>query len=249
MPRVGTIATMPSRLKTFSQVLPVIAAQVDRMFVFLDGFEAVPDIINQFANITVTRSQEAGDYHVSGRFLFLQELAEPSVIFSFDDDIHYPANYVARLVCMLERFGGKALVGVHGNIFRPPFKDYVGDRKNFHFTKRLWKLTRCDELGNGTIAFCSDQLSFDVKQWKTYLSDDNYLALEAKKRQLPLWCIPRRRKWLRACDEFQEFSIWDQTKRDPREKTSLMRQLVAERVAVYEDKRKLAAQWQFNPFR
>lgn len=234
MPRIGTTATMPSRHATFSKVLPVLARQLDRVFVFLDGFETIPEFLKAFENVTVIRSQEAGDYHVSGRFLFLQELTEPSVVVSFDDDIQYPPDYVHRLVHMLERFDGKAVVGVFGNIFKPPFTNYLRDRKNIHFIDRLWRLTRVDELGNGTTAFCSDQLSFDIRQWKSFRSDDNYLALEAKKRQLPMWCIPRRKGWLRVFDVPQEYSIWEQTQRDPSEKTALMRQLVAERIAAHE---------------
>ncbi len=236
LPRIGTIATMPSRLKTFAQVLPVVARQVDRLFVFLDGFETDPSFIKAHSNVTVVRSQDTGDYHSSGRFLCLQYLDQPAVVFSLDDDIHYPSNYVLRLVAALERFEGKAVVGVHGTLFLPPFTNYVSDRKCFHFQTGLLRFRRCDELGAGTTAFCTDTLNFDMKAWPTFRSDDGYLALEAKQRNMALWCVPRWRGWLRQIPDPQAFSIWGQTLRDPCEKTALMRRLMSERVAEYDAK-------------
>ncbi len=241
LPRIGTIATMPSRLKTFAQVLPVIARQVDRLFVFLDGFENVPDVLKNHSNVTVIRSQDTGDFNSSGRFLCLHYLDRPSVVVSFDDDIHYPSNYVARLVAALERFEGKAVVGVHGTLFLPPFTNYVRDRKCFHFQTGLLRFTRCEELGAGTAAFCTAALNFDMRTWPTFRSDDGYLALEAKKRQMALWCVPRWRGWLRQIPDPQTFSIWGDTQRDHHEKTALMRQLISERVAAYDAGKKADA--------
>ena len=234
MPRIGTVATMPSRSETFAQVLPVIAKQVSQVFVFLDGFETIPALINDFSNVTVIRSQDTGPYHSSGRFVCLDQLTEPSVIIPFDDDIHYPRNYVTWLVAALEKFEGNAVVGVHGNIFLPPFTNYVSDRKCLRFGDASLKFTRCDQLGAGTVAFCSDKLSFDIRQWPTFRSDDGYLAVEAKQRGLPMWSIPRGWHWLKPIRAPQAFSIWEDTKRDHSEKTELMRHLIAERVADYE---------------
>lgn len=229
---------MPSRLNTFFQVLPVIARQVDRMFVFLDGFERVPSFLQDISHVTVIRSQDAGNYHAAGRFLCLQELTEPSVLLSFDDDIHYPHNYVKRLVEALTSFEGRAVVGVHGIRFRPPYRDYVKDHENVYFGSGLWRMKRVDQLGAGTAAFCTDQLYFDVKNWKAFRSNDTCLALEAKRRDLPLWCIPRKKRWLQAYKDPQEFSIWAEAQKDPSEKTALMRQLLSERVAEFDTRAK-----------
>ncbi|MBG1231093.1 hypothetical protein [Aestuariivirga litoralis] len=225
---------MPSRLETFRKVLPVFVPQVDRIFVFLDGFDAVPDFLTRIPKVTVIRSQEAGDYHVSGRFLFLQHLAEPSVVVSFDDDIRYPRDYVARLVAALDEAGGPAVVGVHGLNFKPPYTNFVSDRVSFHFCKKLEQTIRVDELGAGTIAFRSDVLDFDMRLWKDFTSDDTLIALEAQLRKLPLWCVARRKGWLKPYQESQADSLWLRTKRDPTHKTALMRELIAERVAAYE---------------
>ncbi len=238
MPRIGTVATMPSRIKTFKQVLQVFTRQVDHIFVFLDEFETVPDFLADMKKVTVIRSQDAGDYHAAGRFLCLQQLAQPSVILPFDDDIHYPRNYVARLIKALERVEGNAIVGFHGTRYCPPYKDYVRDRQIFYYLHGQMRQKLVDQLGAGTVAFLSDRLKFDVREWKTFRSNDVLLAHEAKKRRLPLLCMPRWWYWMRPFREPQVYSIWAETQRDPSEKTALMRQLLAERVAEFEDRQK-----------
>lgn len=235
LPRIATIATMPSRAETFQRVVERISPQVDRMFVFLDGFDAVPSNLIGREGVTIARSQECrSGLHAAGRFLVLATIETPSVVVSVDDDIDYPRDYVDRLVAALARTGGRAVVGVHGGRFRPPYRNILTDVERFHFARRLLRRTRVDELGSGTCAFLSEVLSFDVDGWRTGVANDLLLAMEAKARGLPLVCIPRRRGWLTPLDEDQADGIWTATRRDPTEKTLLMRELMAEAVARFE---------------
>ena len=94
MPRVATIATLASRAETFQMVLPVIHAQVDHVFVYLDGYGASPSFLERFDRVTVRRAE---DLHASSRFLCLEDLSAPTVVLSVDDDIIYPPDYVSHL--------------------------------------------------------------------------------------------------------------------------------------------------------
>jgi hypothetical protein len=233
LPCVATIATIPSRQATFAQVLSVIAPQVDRVFVYLDGFDEVPALLAEYPHVTVIRSEDER-LRAAGRFLCLLHLSEPTVVVSVDDDIHYPPDYVQRLRRALDEAGGDAVVGVHGTRFTPPFRNYVRDGKTLWFARRLWRTARVDQLGAGTVAFRTDRLLFDVRQWHAFRCDDIMLAGEAKKRGLPLLCIPRRTSWMRSIGEYQTHSLWREIQQDPAEETALMRQLLADRVADYE---------------
>ena len=209
---------------TVAAILP----QVDQLFVFLDGFDEVPALLHDRENITVLRSQDAGDVHAAGRFLMLRSLKRPSVVLVIDDDIHYPEDYVQRLVDALAAVGGKAVVGVHGTVFKPPYRSYITDLERFHFTDLLAKSRVVDELGSGTCAFLSDVLDFDIQAWPRFDANDLLLAIEAKKRGLPLICVARGRQWLRPQGEEQADSIWVSTKRNPAPKSALMRSLICE---------------------
>lgn len=48
MARVATIATLASRLETFRKVLPVIHAQVDHVYVYLDGYNIPTGVSRAF---------------------------------------------------------------------------------------------------------------------------------------------------------------------------------------------------------
>ena len=151
MPRVAAIATLVSRLESFQKVLPVIHAQVDHVFVYLDGYSAPPDFLQRFDRLTVRRAE----LHTSSRFLCLEELSAPTVVVIVDHDIVYPQDYVDRLVRVLQRFDGKAIVGVHGRTFLPPHRSYIRDVMTFHFTHGLEPGGHVHELGIGTCAFIS----------------------------------------------------------------------------------------------
>ncbi len=234
MPRVATIATMPTRLESFEQVVERILPQVDRLHVFLDRFETVPDFLLNNSKIVILRSQEAGDLHASGRFLVLQALDTPSIVVVVDDDIRYPANYVARLVNQLAIRSGDAVVGVHGTQFTPPFLSYVADLHRSPFFFHHSKSKVMDELGCGTCAFLSDVMNFDIRTWLYTDANDIQLALEAKRRRLPLVCIKRRSNWLRPIGEEQPDSIWVKTKADHSRQTALMRILMSDAIAGIE---------------
>jgi hypothetical protein len=226
--RVATIATMPSRAETFRMVVERILPQVDQLFVFLDSFDHVPEFLSNNDKIQIARSQDVGDLHAAGRFLVLQSLKSPSVVIVVDDDIEYPRNYVSRLVACLVAHSGAAVVGVHGGQFLPPYQSYITDALRHHFASALKRDMQVDELGCGTCAFLSEALDFDVRAWPYYDANDLQIAMEAKKRGLPLVCIKRRRSWLRPYAEFQTDSNWTKTLADPSRKSALMRILAGE---------------------
>lgn len=241
VPRVGSIATMPSRLGTFTEVLEAISGQLDLIHVFLDTFEAVPSFLLNNRKIIVSRSQEYGDFKAAGRYLVQERLPSPSVMVFLDDDIIYPCDYVVRLVDALGYFSGRAVVGVHGRNFIPPYESYVRDATCFPFSEALAKDTLVDELGSGTCAFLSDVMKFDVRNWTRFDATDILLATEAKLLGLPRICIARRSGWLAPYAQSQPDSLWLRKKRDPTRYASLIRILMSAKAAATPDEAEHAA--------
>lgn len=227
MPRVATIATMPSRIETFRMVLPVIHAQVDHVYIFLDGYGASPDFLAGFDRVTVRRAEEEGDLHSSGRWLCVQELTAPTVVLCVDDDIVYPTNYVDGLTNALQRFEGKAIVGVHGQIFLPPHESYVRNSSMFHFAQGLQRDMPVHEVGSGTCCFISSIFNVDPKEWRVESGDDINAAIEAQRRGLPRIAVARPPGWLRPYAECQPDSLWAKTLIDDSEQSRQMRSLMS----------------------
>jgi hypothetical protein len=226
MRRVASIATMASRLETFQKVLPVIHAQVDHVFIYLDGYDATPDFLKRFDRISVYRAEEVGNLHVCSRFLCLQELAAPTVVVTIDDDIIYPADYVSRLTAALQRLDGKAVVGVHGRIFIPPHESYVRDAYWLGYSTALAQPCHVHELGTGTCGFISSNLDVDPRKWDRHNMNDITVAIEAQRRGLPRIAVARTAGWLKPYAQAQPDSIWRKTMRDDSEQSRRMRALL-----------------------
>ena len=227
LPRVATIATMASRAETFALVLPAIHAQVDHVFVYLDGYGALPGFLQGFAGVSAYRAEEVGDLHCSSRFLCLRDLAVPTVVVSVDDDIGYPPDYVDRLVEALEQAEGAAVVGVHGRIFMPPHRSYVHDATAFQFAQELVQSRHVHEVGVGTSAFISDRLDMDPRGWDRTDMDDIVVALEAQRRGLPRIAVARQANWMKVLGMRQPDSLWLKTQQDDTEQSRRMRALLA----------------------
>ena len=224
MPRVATIATLASRAETFQLVLPVIHAQVDHVFVYLDGYGALPSFLERFDRVTVRRAE---DLHASSRFLCLEDLSAPTVVLTVDDDIIYPPDYVNHLVNALQQLGGQAVVGVHGRIFLPPHQSYVKDAAVLHFARGLEHARQVHELGTGTCAFISSNLELNPRTWARNDMDDIILAIEAQRRRLWRIAVARPARWLTSHAEDQPDSLWVKTLTDDSEQSRRMRTLLS----------------------
>ncbi len=227
LPRVGSIATMPSRAESFAEVLPRILPQVDRLFVYFDGFSKTLPAIEHEPKIVAFRAEECGNLHCSSRLLPLTFLNTPSVFVVFDDDILYPPDYVVSLVEGLAGRGGRAIVGFHGNSFTQPFQSYVRDRVCLNFKDHLSIDTEVDELGVGTCAFLTSEFSVDPREFYYNNMDDIFIAIAAKRRGLPRIALRRSGGWLPRHPKPQVESLWRETQKDDSRETSLLAQLIS----------------------
>jgi len=227
MRRVAAIPTMASRAETFHKVLPVIHAQVDHVFIYLDGYVTLPTFLSRFDRVTVRRTEDIGGLHASSRFLCLEELSAPTVVVIADDDIIYPPDYVARLVAVLQRLEGQAIVGVYGRIFVPPHQSYVRDVVTFHFAQELPRDWHVHEVGTGTCAFISSNFNVNPKKWGRSDMDDINVAIEGQQRGLPRIVIARAAGWLKAHAESQPDSLWIRTQIGDSEQSRRMRALLS----------------------
>jgi hypothetical protein len=224
LPRVGGIATMPSRAHTLPTALASILPQVDRLYVFFDKLAAVPDgFVNQPKIVPLLPAQH-GNVAGSGKFLGAALNPDPCLYFCFDDDLLYPPNYVEVLARALGRNYLRALVGVHGAFFQPPYRSYRTDRKIFHFSGALVIDCHADLLGTGTMAFYSGSFRADVRSWPHHDMDDLMVAIEAVKQGLPRVLIRRPQGFLRQLEATQTDSLYQQMTRDDSRHSKIMRE-------------------------
>jgi hypothetical protein len=213
LPRIGGMATMPSRAASFKRALPHILPQVERLYLFLDGYRDLPACARD-PRIVPLFSTDFVALHASGKFLGAALHGGDHVYATFDDDILYRPGHVARLAAALARHGGRAVVGVHGTVFRPPYASYARDRRNIHFNSRLWFERTVDQVGTGTSALIPALLPVDPRDWGVANMCDLMVALAAARAGVPCIAIRRRTRILDAIERLQPGSIWEATLRD-----------------------------------
>jgi hypothetical protein len=220
------MATMPSRGDTAPAALRSILPQVSRLWLFLDRFESVPTYAED-DRIRILRSQDWGDLRANGKLLGVTCDDEPCTFFSLDDDVEYPADYCTTLESQLDRYAGLAVVGVHAAVLETPVTSYVRSMSVMHRRAAVTRSREVDLLGTDSVAFRTEALSFDVRDWEHVNVVDLSFAFEARTRSFPLVSIPRKKGWLHPLDERQHDSIWMGVRRDDTLQTQLAQELMA----------------------
>lgn len=211
---VASMATMPSRAHKLPATVTSILGQVDHLFVHLNGFDRVPDVLNK-PEITVSRSQNYGDLKDTGKFLNLRDVDDNAYVFTIDDDIVYPANYVSRMRDCLKRFDDKVVAGVHGVIY-PPRPVGFFERLVLHFMREFPIDMPVSCLGTGTTAFKLGTLRPNVDDFSRHGMADLFFAGLAKQAGVPLISVARPENWLveiAATDELDD-SLFQETRKD-----------------------------------
>lgn len=218
LPRVGGLASIPSRAADLAEVLGHILPQLDRLHLFLHGYREVPpEAVHP--KIQVCLAPADTPYRASGKLYGLSREPGPCVYVCFDDDIRYLAGHVDRLVSALERYGAHTLVGLHGSTYRDQALSFL-DRHRVYQFHRGYALSRVvDVLGTGTVAFVNEHLSVDPTAWLHGDMDDIMLAIEAEKRGMPRVCVARPKSSITPIAERQPDSLWSRTLEDSTRQT------------------------------
>ena len=221
---VAGMATMPSRLESFELALNSILPQVDRLFLFLDRFEA--PYISADPKVVVLTSELFGDLRANGKLMGLNMAGSDAYYFCVDDDIIYPPDYVQRNLQFLKQHDDKVVCSVHASRIQADFSNYLTDRAILHRSHPLAQSTRVDVAGTCTAAFHTGILEFDVRQWETTNMVDLNFALECKKRNIPILSMPRNEGWIKCIAEHQPDSIFAALKKDDSVQTQLAKKLI-----------------------
>ncbi|ROZ72717.1 hypothetical protein [Ramlibacter sp. WS9] len=224
LPRIGGMATMPSRLESLRIALPYIVAQVDTLYLYLDKYEEVPQELSAMPKVVALLPENpASSLATAGKFHGLSLQPGPCLYFCFDDDIIYGDGYVDHLAAALHRHDYRPVVGMHGAVYKVPIASYVKDRQLLHFSKALSFDVVVDELGTGTIAFHSSAIRIEPDGWLNPNMADLQLMIDAVRQKTQRICIRRPSGLLEPIAENQPDSLYRRCLVDDLAETQLLR--------------------------
>ncbi|RNF35514.1 hypothetical protein [Paracoccus methylarcula] len=182
------MATFPVRREIMMAVVERIAPQVDRMFICLNEYDEIPAELGQFGNVEAMIPDR--DLKDLGKFAF--EAGPDDIVFTVDDDILYPSDYVANTLALAERVGLTGnVVGYQGNawVYKKRLSAYGW--RNFLFFKPCPEIIGVTNLGTGTACMIGRHMPTiaDLTGSEGFV-DFRFSRLQIE-RGRSLWVLPR----------------------------------------------------------
>ncbi len=144
----GHMATYPPRAANLAVTLKRVAPQVDRLYLCLNEYDAVPDEVAQYANVVPMIPET--DLKDTGKFVF--EPDPEDEVFLFDDDLHYGPDYVEHMRNVLPgAIDQGAVLGVYGLIMKQGFRRRGFKRIFFKMRMEMETSVPVDYVGTGTV--------------------------------------------------------------------------------------------------
>jgi len=193
-----SLATLPTRLAALRKTLASLRGQgVSRVNVFCDGHERAPRDLATIVDCPVVTALARDQRHRlgdTGKFFWADEVQGVHV--TIDDDIVYPADYIATLVAALERHG-RAIVGVLGLRLASEIDSYYRDRTHRFAVRDGLRVDQpVHVLGTGTTAYVADDIPIRLADFATQNMADVWLAVRARTVDVPMIAVARPQRWL-----------------------------------------------------
>ncbi len=208
----AAMATYPARENIVEDTLNSIIGQVDKLFIYLNNYDNVPEYISNhpYKEKIEFILNPKSTLRAAGKFSWLGQVN--GYHFTIDDDIIYPKDYVKKMISFSKSKKDDALIGVHGSIFNTVVKDASKCRKSiFNFQKKLMKSKIVHMVGSGTTLF-PHKVAKTINRDKLLshaIANDELLAIEAKDNDITVYAINREDNWLKG-NEFMEYGVFEE---------------------------------------
>ncbi|WP_299907847.1 hypothetical protein [uncultured Paracoccus sp.] len=184
------LATFPIRSGILMQTVRTILPQVDRLCLCLNQYSAIPAELADDPKIEAMIPER--DLKDAGKFAFAP--APDDIVFTIDDDILYPPDYVARTLAGFDDLDpGQNVLGFQGNAWVHKKQTDEWLWRNFLFHKPAQHITKVDILGTGTACMLGRNLpALDEVISAAGFVDLRHARLHARAAR-SMWILPREK--------------------------------------------------------
>lgn len=193
----ASMAAIPSRINSLSEVVNSIINQVDCLNIYLNDFEYVPEFLNHKKINCFLSKDHSGDLGDAGKFFKASSVN--GYHFTLDDDIIYPTDYVKTMIHAIERHGRKYVFSFHGRKFiQKPVKSYYHSAEvKISCLKSLDQDTIIDTPGTGVMAYHTHTIQFDIKDFNASNMADIWAGKKAKKSNVKVMALEHKAGWIK----------------------------------------------------
>lgn len=217
-PCIASLASIPSRRAMLRDAVESLLVQCDRVRVFLNEYESIPDFLNH-PRIEVKRSQDWDDKGDAGKFAWIEARGESGYRVIADDDLVYPPDFARRMVQALAKYENRAIAGLHGVLLKHPSTSYYDPafRHVVHFETELKSDRTVHVLGTNSVVYHSSCVTMRWSDFAYRNMADIFLARYAQRNRIPMVMVSRPHRWVRQNTQFQKFeTIFDDSTKGTR---------------------------------
>ncbi len=187
------LATFPIRSGILMQTVQSILPQVDRLFICLNDYDHVPEELAQEPKIEAMIPDR--DLKDAGKFAFVPE--PDDLVFTIDDDILYPPDYVSKTLAMFKRLDPQHHVLGHlGHAWLAKTPGGPMGWQNWLFRKKMGNLRKVDLVGTGTACQLGKNFPrLDQIESAAGFVDLRHARLHAEAGRW-LWMLPHPAEWM-----------------------------------------------------
>lgn len=204
------ICSIPERLPLLPKVIESLLPQIDQIFIVLNGYIKVPDVLNTYTNSKVFIS--CSDNSMTDAEKFRDIELRRGYLFTCDDDLEYPPNYVRYMISKIEEYNRKAIISLHGRKLKPPpIISYYNDHiEYYHFMQNVKKDYVVDVGGTGVTAWHSDTIKISFSDFQKPSMADIFFGLQARKQRVKIIVAKHKATFIKYLNpELHGKTIWD----------------------------------------
>jgi len=204
------LASIPGRTESLRGTVDSLLGQVDRVSVYLNGYEDVPAFLEN-ERIDVARSQDHGDRGDAGK-MFWTGAGDFDYYISCDDDLVYPPDFAERMVAAVDEYHRSALVGCHGVLLKADPTDYYRSRaKLYHNGGEVVGAHSVHVVATSSLCW-HRSIPVRPQLFKHPNMADMWISAWANERGIPRIVIPHEAGWLQFTKHDGD-TIWDASRR------------------------------------
>lgn len=247
---VASMCTIPPRKESFKLVVRRLlfeqTRQVDRMDVWLNGYDSVPSDFPTDSRL---------HYHIEPanpgpwvRFKTVNEGLSCRAFLTIDDDMDYPVDYVEKGLSALFSYTNPVAIsfaGIRWDFLVPKADLRYGDDRTYVSLFSNVETPQKVALGTGLSSFYKPEYMKDIIEHPLSgfdTNDDMMVAYGLQKRGIPIICPPRPAQWLLPLESAD--TAHSLFRRDSHVRHDTFRQMISQlsfdptagRLAEYQDK-------------
>lgn len=200
------MATFPGRKKCLTESVPSLLPQVDEFHIWLNGYKESDPLPACMHDPKVVRhyGQNVGDI---GKFMLCDKWE--GYVFTCDDKLIYPPDYIQTMIQKVEKYQRKAVISAHGRVLKPNCKSYYHECYNFYGCLETVKGdASVQELGTGAMAFHAYAMKDFNLSWIEHTNmTDIYISIFLNAAKINRVVIKHNAGWIRGSQYLKAPSI------------------------------------------